>query len=95
MIKSLTIVAFALILGGCSHLNAVKEYLIKTETTVYIPDDKFFNCPRVVLPDPETLTKIQSADLIGQLATTNDQCANNMDGIKKDLTDAKAKLEKK
>jgi len=71
-----------------------KPQLIKRESVVFIPADKFFYCPNPVdLPDPDTLTDTQIATLLVMMDTNNRICKKSVVSIHKQLLRAKQQLE--
>jgi uncharacterized lipoprotein YajG len=92
--KSLTVVAFALILGGCQTTSPT---LITTQNKVVsIPNEVINACPRVPnLPRASTLTEVQVADLIRRLYGNNSKCYQAMQDVRRLNDEAVATLEKR
>lgn len=70
-----------LTLAACFGSND-RPVLTKTEYKLVEIDDKYFECEQVKLPNPETLTNIEIANLINDLVKANRLCGNNMKAIK-------------
>lgn len=66
---------------------------VRTEYKVVVPEESYFVCDRVALPDPNTMTDSQIASLINDLVRANKVCYNNMNAIKQYLKAAKDILE--
>ena len=81
-------------LSGCFGRDE-RPQLIKTEYTVVMPDDAYFTCEKVNLPDPDTLKDTQVAQLINDLVKANRVCHNNSVAIKTYLDKAKTTLEER
>lgn len=92
MNKLLIAVGAALSLGACAHGPLIPT---KTELKVVRPDAAYFTCDKVELPNPDTLTDVQVAQLINDLVKANKTCANNMNAIKQYLDAAEDVLEKR
>lgn len=81
---------FALLaLSGCGT-----TFLTKEKPMVIMPDHTLFECPTTVsIPPAETLTDIQVAEIIIELKTNLEICANKNKSIEAFLTAAKKRLE--
>jgi hypothetical protein len=92
--KSKMIVALVglAMLSACKTFNE-KPPIIRTEYKVVTPDEAYYTCDKVMLPDPDTLTDARVAQLINDLVKANRVCHNNMNAIKKYLDEAKKTLE--
>lgn len=92
MKSKLLIVLSAFALTGClgsgQHVQP-----IKTEYKVVMPEEKYFTCDEVNLPDPATMNDAQVAQLINDLVKANRICHNNSQAIHDYLTKAKNELE--
>ena len=83
------------ILAGCAK-DLPPQVLVKTETTVVIPDVKLFHCPNVrEFPNPDTLTDVEVSKLLVRMHTNNTVCQKNINSIYKVLDEAKKTAEKK
>lgn len=79
-------------LAGCE--NPEKAKLIVEKPVVFIPSDKLFYCPTVKqFPDPTTLTDEDVAELLVTLDTYNRTCKGSLEALRRQLLDAKARLE--
>jgi hypothetical protein len=88
--KILIAAAAAFMVTACGHKPLIPT---RTELKVVRPDPAYFTCDKVQLPDPETLTDVQVAQLINDLVKANETCANNMNAIKQYLDAAEDVLE--
>lgn len=90
--KKLVILPLLLVACGESDIQVVtKEKLVPI-----VPDDSMYICPVVkAFPDTKTLTDIQVARLIAQLYNNNMTCKNSMESIKKYVSQAKERLERR
>ena len=91
--KIVLIGAMALSLSACFGRG---EPLTPTriEYRVARPEVAYFSCERVNLPNPDTMTDAQVAELINELVRANRTCANNMNAIKQYLDAAEQILER-
>ena len=80
------------LLAGCS---TDPQVVIKTEYRVVKPEQSYYQCDVVNLPNPETLTDIQIAALINDLVKANKVCKNSLDAIKQYIDSAEKILEEK
>ncbi len=89
----IALAATSIALSGC----ATKPPLVPTkiEYRVVMPEQAYFTCDKVQLPDPATLTDAQVAQLINDLVKANRTCANNMNAIKQYLNAAEKVLEER
>lgn len=79
------------ILTGCEPNQVV---LNAPKPVVFIPDEKFFNCPTIDnFNITNRLTDGQIATLLVKLDTNNRVCKRSIDAIKAQLLEAKARLE--
>lgn len=70
----------ALVLTGCASTNVPR--IVEKPVVSTVPNE-FFICPTVdQLPNPETLTNAQIADLIIKLDRNNQTCKNSLKAIK-------------
>ena len=88
--KRIFVVLLAMSLSACGPDSV---FLRTEKPVVVVPDHDMFTCDSVVLPNPDTLTIIQTAKLIVELKTALDTCKNNMSAVEEYLKKAKAKLE--
>jgi hypothetical protein len=79
-------------LSGCAHVPFTPT---KTELKVVRPNEAYFTCDVVKLPDPDTLDDAAVAQLINDLVKANKVCSNNMNAIKQYLDAAQDVLEKR
>jgi hypothetical protein len=89
--KSKIVLAALLFLSACAH----PIQPVKTEWRVVKPDAIMYKCDVTKLPDPNTLTDVQVAQLINDLYANANVCKNNMEAIKKYLETAEKILESK
>lgn len=82
-------------LSGCFGIGEDRPQPIRTEYKVVMPEEKYFECNRVALPNPDTLSNTQIAELINDLVSANRVCANNMEGIHRYLEAAQQVLEER
>ena len=68
---------------------------VVVEHVVVIPEKKYFVCEEVPLPNPDTLSNTQIANLINDLVKANRTCKNNMNGVELYLNSAKQVLEER
>ena len=88
----LILAAFSMTLASCEHGPDVNTPT-KIEYKVVMPEDKYFDCPVVALPDPATLTDAEVALLINDLVKTNRLCHNNAAATQEFLLKAKERIE--
>jgi hypothetical protein len=87
--KNILALSSMLLLCGCGT-----TFLTKEKPMVVMPDKSLFECPKtVVIPPIETLTDIQVAQIIIELKTDLEVCANKNKSIEAFLTAAKKRLE--
>jgi hypothetical protein len=80
-----------LLLGAC---GSAKPNLIRNQTVVFIPDERFFYCPTIEqFPDVSTLTDEQIASLLTTLDTFNRDCKISIDALRTQLITAQTNLE--
>ena len=80
-----------LLLSGCGQTM----FLTKEKPIVVMPAQEMFVCPdTVVIPDVNTLTDIQVAQVILQFKSDLEVCRNKLKNLEKFLTEAKKRLEK-
>jgi hypothetical protein len=92
MVRIILITFSVLLLTSCAH--DIKPQLIRNNSVVFIPDDKFFNCPTVAqLPDINTLRDEEVAELLIQLDTNNRICDTSIRVIKQQLITARTALD--
>ena len=76
----LIIVFISIFLVGCNSTKRISAI----NTTVITPPATLYNCPQLgKLPNPETLTNQEVADVISKLYRYNKICKINMDQIQK------------
>ena len=90
MIKTGTaVVAAALFLGGCQSMVGSNV----TNIQVVTPPDSLFVCRQLrELPDPETATNQEIAQVIERLYRFNRECKINMNSIQSFLDQAETRL---
>jgi hypothetical protein len=88
------LIALFLVLS-LSACGSSSTFLTKEKPIVIIPDHEMFKCDTVTLPDPDTLTILETAKLIVSLKTALDACQNNMTAVEDYLKKAKARVESK
>lgn len=92
--KSFFVLAVAVLIAvsACGHVD--KPPLTVTQNMVVIPPERFFDCPVLKdLPDPDTLTDVETAQLIVQLYENNMTCYDNSRAAKEFLQKAKQEVE--
>lgn len=89
--KKILIVSLLLIVSGCGQTT----FLTKEKPIVVMPTSEMFVCPdTVVIPDVNTLTDIQVAQIIVELKTDLEVCRNKLKNLDTFLTEAKKRIEK-
>jgi uncharacterized lipoprotein YajG len=89
--KKLLPLAILLALTGCGQTT----FLTKEKPIVVMPDQSMFVCPdTVVIPDINTLTDIQVAQVILELKRDLEICRNQLKNLDTFLTEAKKRIEK-
>jgi hypothetical protein len=92
MTKAIIAILVVLMVSGCD--TPEKPKFIVEKPVVFVPDDKFFYCPVVQeFPDPTTLTDEGVAELLVTLDTYNRTCQSSLQALRRQLLDAKKKLE--
>lgn len=87
------VISMAIVLTACSEQQR-QPVLTAPDPVVFVPDDRFFNCPTIRnFPDPTTLTDGQIADLLIRLDTNNRTCKRSLEAIRTQLLEARARLE--
>lgn len=82
-----------LFLMGCESTNPA---LIKEVPVVFEPDPELYECPTIRhFPDIASLTDGDIAELLLILDENNNICARSLEEIKKQIADAKKRLEGK
>ena len=90
--KYLMMILAMVVLGSCGDKE--KPQLIVERPVVFVPNEALFQCPTVSeFPDPATLTDEDVAELLVRLDTYNRTCANSLSAVRRQLLDAKARLE--
>lgn len=80
-----------LLLTGCGQTM----FLTKEKPIVVMPAREMFVCPdTVVIPDVNTLTDIQVAQVILEFKSDLEVCRNKLKNLETFLTEAKKRLEK-
>lgn len=81
------------ILGGCG--DTPSEPVLRTpEVRVFVPDDRLFRCPVVSdFPDSATLTDGEISSLLVTLDTNNRICRRSFFEYRKQLQEAKERIE--
>lgn len=83
----------ALLLGGCQENDLLQ---IQTEYKIVIAPDSLYKCPRITKwPAIKTLTDLQVAKTLVNLAEANKICAASLDAVHKFYNDAKVRVESK
>lgn len=78
------------VLSGCASTNYVTEY------KVVVAPSTLYNCPAIgKLPPVATLTDLQVAKLLVNLAENNKICKSSLDKIKAYYIEAKTRIEGK
>lgn len=95
MKNKLMVVATSFMLSGCFGMGHKPLTPTKIEYKVVKPEEAYFTCEKVELPNPANLTDAQIAKLINDLVKANRTCANNMNAIKQYLNAAQDVLEKR
>ena len=89
--KKLLVIPILIFLTGCDPQQIQQ---IQYQYSVILAPNSLFNCPIVTRwPKIETLTDLEVAHLIVQLAQDNHICATSMASIKKFYADASARIE--
>lgn len=90
--KQFVIIAALLTLSACA---TAPPPVVVHDNVVIIPPDALFRCPQLAkIPDPNTLTDIQVADMINHLDADNRICRDSLLAIKKYLENAKGITQK-
>jgi hypothetical protein len=85
--KYLMLILSVIVLSAC---QSASRNLPAIDTVVITPPSTLYNCPQLgKLPDPETLTNQQVADVIEKLYRYNKICGINMNEIRKFVEKAK------
>lgn len=93
--KYIAALVLLLTLGGCMT-SKVEPPVVINRTIVISPPETLFNCPQIgKLPNWETLTNQQLADLIEKLYRYNKICKINMNAIEEYVAKAQAALDAK
>ena len=88
------ILSFPFLLVACGDPDV--QLVTKEKLVPVVPDDSMYVCPTVrSFPETKTLTDIQVARLIAQLHSNNMICKNSMEAIKKYVSQAKERLERR
>lgn len=92
--NKLTILLLALPLSACFGSN---QDVQPTRTVYKVAEvsPEYYECDRLLLPDPETLTDYEVSMLINDLVKENRKCASNMKVIREFKDRAKEILEDK
>lgn len=94
--KSKNMLALVLPLALCACFGSnPRPVVTKTEYKVVEIDDKYFECNKVQLPNPDTLDDERVAKLIADLVAANRICGNNMNAIKVYIEAAKKVIEER
>lgn len=89
--KKLFLIPLLLVLSGCGQTM----FLTKEKPIVVMPAPEMFVCPdTVVIPDVNTLTDIQVAQIILELKKDFEVCRNKLKNLDTFLTEAKKRIEK-
>lgn len=75
--------------------NDERPVVTKTVYKVVEIDDKYYECDKIPMPNPDTLDNEAVARLINDLVAANKICANNMAAIKLYTEAAKKVLEER
>jgi hypothetical protein len=90
--KKLIALLAILALSACGKPDSV--VVTSPRHMVVMPAEEMFICdPADPFPDPETLTDIRAARIMGQLYQNNVKCRRSLIAIKKFLEDAKKTVE--
>ena len=88
--RILAIIVAAAFLAGCQHDQVTIE-----KYRVILPPDYMYQCPAITeIPNPDTLTDHQVAELLVKLAKGNAACRASVTAIKNFLTKAKTTVER-
>ncbi len=85
-------------LAGCAGQTpkpevGVPAVIRTTKLKVVKPPAEYYNCPVLrQLPDPETLTDIETARMLTTLYGNNVKCRNSIDAIRRYLDEAERRL---
>lgn len=85
-------------LSGCGTFKSDTSTTIVTQQRVVIiePPRTLYRCPQVSeLPDPDTLTNQEVANIIVELSEANSVCKTNIDAIRDYVARAKANVERR
>ena len=95
MRNKLFIIMAAFTLTACFGRGEDVNTPTKIEQVVVMPEDKYFDCKEVPLPDPATLTDAQVAMVLNDLVKQNRLCVNNAKATQEFLLEAKKRIESK
>jgi uncharacterized protein YcfL len=86
-----SILGTSLLLAGCNENDMVQ---LQTQYKVVIAPNSLYNCPQVTKwPKVKTLTDLQVARVMVQLAESNKICAASLNAVKQFYADAKVRIE--
>ena len=90
--KRLLVLLPILLFSACEKPDSV--VVTSPRHMVVMPDEEMFICdPADPFPDPETLTDIRAARIMGQLYENNVKCRRSLTSIKKFLENAKKTMD--
>ena len=90
--KMMIVSALSLLLVACGP-KTEEPVLTKTVYKVVEIDNKYYECDKIQLPNPETLDDAAVAALINDLVKANRVCYNNMQAIQLAIETSKKILE--